>query len=739
MIRFRHIALAFLAIGASFAFLGMVSAQDVLSNLGALPPGKSVRVTFDATVDNPFPAGIMSVTQQGTVTADGGINVLTDDPDVGGAADPTVTSIDDPCIINCPADITVSNDAGTCGAVVTFATPTTTGPCGPVSCNPMSGATFAVGTTPVICSEPGGATCTFNVTVNDTEDPVISCPANVTIECASDSSSTGTGTATASDNCASVTVTESDSVAAGTCAQEEVITRTWTATDASGNSATCDQTITVVDTTAPVITCPADATVECSDDSSSAGTGVASATDNCDPAPVVTESDSMAAGACPQEKVITRTWTATDECGNSATCEQTITVVDTTDPVITCPADATVECSDDSSSAGTGVASAVDNCDATPTITESDSVAAGTCPQEKVITRTWTATDDCGNATSCDQTITVVDTTNPVITCPVDVTVECSDDMSSASTGMATATDNCDATPTITESDSVTAGTCPQEKVITRTWTATDDCGNATSCDQTITVVDTTNPVITCPADITVECTDDPSSAGTGIAAATDNCDATPTITESDSVAAGTCLQEEVITRTWTATDDCGNATSCDQIITVEDTTAPSINCPPPMTLECPADTSIAANGSATGNEFCGSVTITSSDAVTPGCGNTETVVRTWTATDECGNSTSCDQTITVVDTMPPIINCPPPVTLECPADTSIAANGSATASDICGSVTITSSDISVPVCGNTEIITRTWTATDECGLAATCDQTITVVDTMPPIVNCPP
>src|SRR6185436_12384669 len=126
------------------------------------------------------------------------------------------------------------------------------------------------------------------------------------------------------------------------CAQEHTITRTWTATDACGNSSTCVQTINVVDTTAPVLNVPANTTVECDADSSPAGTGSATATDNCDPAPVVTHSDATAAGSCAQEHTITRTWTATDACGNSTSADQTINVVDTTAPVLNVPANTTV-------------------------------------------------------------------------------------------------------------------------------------------------------------------------------------------------------------------------------------------------------------------------------------------------------------------------------------------------------------------------------------------------------------
>ena len=125
------------------------------------------------------------------------------------------------------------------------------------------------------------------------------------------------------------------------------ITRTWKATDVAGNLSTCDQTITVQDVTAPVITCPANTTVNCDANHSSTSTGVATATDNCDPSPVITQSDvstQTAAGIGHYNYTITRTWKATDVAGNSSTCDQTITVQDVTAPVISCPANTTVSC-----------------------------------------------------------------------------------------------------------------------------------------------------------------------------------------------------------------------------------------------------------------------------------------------------------------------------------------------------------------------------------------------------------
>ncbi|MFQ5606477.1 MAG: hypothetical protein ACE5GA_00915, partial [Candidatus Zixiibacteriota bacterium] len=169
----------------------------------------------------------------------------------------------------------------------------------------------------------------------------------------------------------------------------------------------------------------------------------------------ITYSDSVTPGACPQEFTIVRTWTAFDSGGNQASCDQTISVADTTSPTITCPEDVTLECN---AGGNTGTASATDNCDPAPVISFSDVITVGACPGDSVITRTWNATDACGNSELCVQTITISDTTPPSITCPADVTLECG---AGGATGSATATDNCDANPSVFSADSVVAGACP--------------------------------------------------------------------------------------------------------------------------------------------------------------------------------------------------------------------------------------------------------------------------------------
>ena len=154
-----------------------------------------------------------------------------------------------------------------------------------------------------------------------------------------------------------------------------------------------------------------------------------------------------------------------------------------------------------------------------------DVVSKGGCANESTITRTWTAIDECDNTSSCVQVITVEDNTSPVITCPSDVTIECTESTDPANTGFATGDDNCDPSPTVTFTDVVTMGACANESTITRTWTAIDECDNTSSCVQVITVEDNTSPVITCPSDVTIECTESTDPANTGFATGDDNCD----------------------------------------------------------------------------------------------------------------------------------------------------------------------------------------------------------------------
>ena len=95
------------------------------------------------------------------------------------------------------------------------------------------------------------------------------------------------------------------------------------------------------------------------------------------------------------------------------------------------------------------------------------------------------------------------DMTPPSVLCPDDVTVSCTDPTDPSATGSATASDLCDAMPMVDFADVEVPGACAQEKTIERTWSAVDDDGNVASCLQTVTVDDSTAPVVTCGVETT--------------------------------------------------------------------------------------------------------------------------------------------------------------------------------------------------------------------------------------------
>ena len=230
-------------------------------------------------------------------------------------------------------NIPQSNDADACGALVTYTTPGGDS-CGTVTCDHPSGSFFGIGSTTVQCTSTAGPTCSFTVTVNDTQNPTISAPPDASYQCASEVPAANSNQATASDNCPTptVTVAESNNGGAGSPASPLVITRTFTATDGSTNSASATQTITVIDNTPPVISCPANIAVN-----AIAGTCAApvtfsvGASDNCSAASVST--DYLSGSSFPVGTTTVHA-TATDAAGNSSSCSFTVTVSDITPPVI---------------------------------------------------------------------------------------------------------------------------------------------------------------------------------------------------------------------------------------------------------------------------------------------------------------------------------------------------------------------------------------------------------------------
>src|SRR5690606_8126765 len=318
----------------------------------------------------------------------------------------------------------------------------------------------------------------------------------------------------------------------------------FTATDDCGNTAQTTATFSIEDNFGPDFTnIPADLTIECDDP---VPADEPDASDLCSDNVQIVLTENILDGNCTHEFVIEKTWTTTDDCGNESAVTQRITVQDRETPVFTnIPQDVTIECSD---AVPTDAPDASDNCDPSVQMEENDTYLAGSCPQEQILIREWTATDACGNSATVSRTIIIQDRESPVFTnIPQDVTIECSD---AVPTDAPVATDNCDPSVQIGENDTYLAGSCPQEQILIREWTATDACGNSATVSRTIIIQDREEPVISgVPNDLTVECDEIPPAAS-GVSA-TDNCDTSVALQFQEIIRAGICEDQYEIIRRW--------------------------------------------------------------------------------------------------------------------------------------------------------------------------------------------
>ncbi|MDD3878349.1 MAG: HYR domain-containing protein, partial [Bacteroidales bacterium] len=304
--------------------------------------------------------------------------------------------------ITCPADINIPLSTGSCSALVSINPATAIDNC---DLNSISGVRsdllgfnepFPAGITNITWTAIDNcslfSTCIQTVTVEDNENPSIICPANITVSTDANvcsASNVSLGTPSVDDNCTVANITNN----APSVFPIGTTIVTWTVTDAAGNTATCDQTVTVEDNENPSIICPANLTVStdanvCS--ASNVSLGTPSVDDNCTVANITNNAPSI----FPIGTTIV-TWIVTDAAGNTATCNQTVTVEDNENPTIICPANITVStdanvCS--ASNVSLGTPSVDDNC----TVANITNNAPSVFPIGTTIV-TWTVTDAAGN------------------------------------------------------------------------------------------------------------------------------------------------------------------------------------------------------------------------------------------------------------------------------------------------------------------------------------------------------
>ena len=361
-----------------------------------------------------------------------------------------------------------------------------------------------------------------------------------------------------------------------------------------------------------------------------------------------------------------------------------------------------------------------------------------------------------------------VNLVEPACTATLPVAYATVADLLVANTNVTSITD-CNLVQAITNVDvqTVTTG-C--NRYCTRTYTVTDACGHSSTIDQIINVNDVTAPVITgtmTPVNVNLvepACTEtlpvayatvaDLLVANTNVTSITD-CNLVQAITNVD-VQTVTTGCNRYYTRTYTVTDACGHGTTIDQIINVNDVTAPAITkAAGNLTVECDGAGNTSAlttwlntQGGATAID-CNGVTWTNNFiSLSDLCGATGAATVIFKATDACGNVSTTTATFTIVDTQAPpsIASQATNKTVECDGsgNTSelnewIKSNGGAVATDVCSGVTWSNNFTNLSdLCGATGAATVIFTATDACGNASITSAIFTIVDTQAPVITIP-
>ncbi|MBP8791833.1 MAG: HYR domain-containing protein, partial [Lutibacter sp.] len=559
--------------------------------------------TTGLTLGNAFPIGTTTITYTAT-DADGNINT--------GSFSVIVTDNQFP-VINCVSDISQNIDAGTCGAVINYTAPVGTDNCSGLNtlqtAGLVSGSLFPVGTTintfEVTDASGNTASCSFNVTIKDNENPtIVNLPANISVD--NDAGSCGAivnwTTPTAADNCIGSTILKTGGLTKGGLFPVGVSTITYKATDASGNFVEESFTVTVIDSQIPVIVgCPSNIT-------KSTDAGVCSAvvswtepsvTDNCKSSGNIVWTKSHTPGTVFPVGTTVVTYTAKDVNGNnSATCTFNVTVKDIQKPIISgCPAN--IIKNTDTGSCGAIVTwvepTATDNCTSTGNLVWTKSHTSGATFPVGTTTVTYTAADEAGNVSNtCSFNVIISDKQFPIASC-LSPTIYLN------TSGVATLTvsdvnngssDNCTPTNALIIKLSKTTFNCTNKGVNTVEMSVKDASGNIATCQSTVTVVDSSTPtLIATSGTVTSVLNTDAGACSYKVKGSeldpigSDNCTGTTltysvtgatTISGTSSLAGVTLLKGDNVI-SWTVSD--GTNTSVPLVFTktVKDNQAPSV------------------------------------------------------------------------------------------------------------------------------------------------------------------
>ena len=487
----------------------------------------------------------------------------------------------DPPVIDCPGDMTTTNDPGKCGAVVTFSEPSATDNSGAPTVvqteGPASGSLFPVGSTTLTFTATDAAgnavECSYEVIVEDNEAPVFtSCPENIseTVAVGETEKIVTYSAPQFIDNCSGASLELTSGFSSGESFPVGETKVTFVVTDVSGKTATCSFVVSVIeeeDTESPVIECPDDRII--TSDPGKCGAVVTfsepNATDNSG-APTVVQTEGPASGSLFPVGSTTLTFIATDAAGNTVECSYEVIVEDNEAPVFTsCPGDiyGTVAAGETDMAITFLTPEYTDNCSDT-----NFEQTAGSASGEKFglgeTTVIFVITDGAGNSNSCSFKVVITeeeDTDPPVFDCPDPLNFLADEDQCGTILNFP---DPVVSDPSgilqLVQTAGPTSGTFVEVGNYAVTYMATDNAGNSTYCTFYLNVQDERKPQIDCPGEVEVAA----NASGEFIVPnfrnlVSDNCEVA-SVEQNPSAGTGIQAETEV---TLVATDNSGNLSEC--------------------------------------------------------------------------------------------------------------------------------------------------------------------------------
>ncbi|MBR9921609.1 MAG: T9SS type A sorting domain-containing protein [Bacteroidetes bacterium] len=644
-----------------------------------------------------------------------------------------------------------------------------------------------------------GSSCFGSVMVSDNLAPVLTCPPNVTVSCTEDLHPMNLGAPQVVE-CQAYTLNYFDMYTDQGCSDPTgYYTRTWNASDISGNFSTCQQIITISEpllddvvfptdldgVDAPALACPNPNTAPSATGVPTLDGGPIPVSGPCGMTVFYTD---LEIPGCEGSTAYLRTWSVLADCsGQLIQHTQVILVDDNLAPNVQLTDTLNVSVNQPGQClANVNLPAAVidDNCASnlevqilSPFGTIMGNGGTLTNVALGVHNVTYQVSDPCGNITNKVLILNVFDGMSPVAICDQVTSVS----LGPFGTTMVFATtfddgsfDNCCAVNLSARRQDMGCGStgvygnsvtfCCEDigQVVSVQMRAMDCNGNSNFCNVNVFVNDQISPEIVCPAPVTISCSAVPAdTTETGTPYVFDGC-GIDNVWYNDTQNLDEC-NEGTITRIWNVVDDLGNTSSCSQIITVEDMTPLIVNFPPNLDLYgCymvadlhPDELDAPYNMPQTLNDNCEQTGISFSDEVfTSNPMACLLIKRTWTVLDFCvyeTNSGSTDglytavQTIRVFDNEAPTITCPPTQTVNvtnpsCTATVNVPASPLVDDCNPNYSVAVqTPWGMGTGPFSNVPVsnYTITYLVTDPCGNTGSCNMQLELIDMAAPVANC--